>query len=138
MSSFRHSRRALLRSAAGTGLLLAGGFGLPAISRAADRPQISHGLQSGDVTGDSAVLWVRVDRPADLLVEVATSDSFVDARRLPPMHALPACGQAARGHAIEDLLIGRQALNQPHRSLTAGILGLINGLRGPPAAAVSA
>ncbi len=96
MSSFRPSRRGLLRGAAGSALLLSGGFALPAISRAADRPQISHGLQSGDVTADSAVLWARVDRPADLLIEVATTESFKDARRLPPLHALPTRGQAAK------------------------------------------
>ncbi len=96
MSSFRPSRRSLLRGAAGSGLLLAGGFAMPAISRAADRPQISHGLQSGDVTADTAVIWARADRPADLLVEVATSESFKDARRLPPVHALPARGQAGK------------------------------------------
>ncbi|GAB5467956.1 MAG: alkaline phosphatase D family protein [Rhodospirillales bacterium] len=96
MSSFRPSRRGLLRGAAGTSLLLAGGLALPAVSRAAERPQISHGLQSGDVTTDSAVIWARADRPADLLVEVATSDSFENAKRLPPVHALPARGQSAK------------------------------------------
>jgi len=87
------SRRSLLRGAAAGGLVLTG---LPAISRAADRPLVSHGLQSGDVTADSAMVWARADRPADMLVEVATTDSFRDARRLPPVHALPARGQAAK------------------------------------------
>jgi alkaline phosphatase D len=48
----------------------------PYLSRAADRPLITHGLQSGDVSGDSAVIWARADRPARLQVEAATSDSF--------------------------------------------------------------
>ena len=92
MSQVSLSRRGLLRGGA-AGLLLSG---LPAISRAADRPLVSHGLQSGDVTADSAMIWARADRPADMLVEVATTESFRNARRLPPVHALPARGQAAK------------------------------------------
>src|SRR3954452_2872439 len=34
-----------------------GGVAAPCISRAADRPLITHGLQSGDVSLDSAVVW---------------------------------------------------------------------------------
>jgi alkaline phosphatase D len=49
---------------------------MPAISRAADRPLITHGLQSGDVSANSAVIWARSDRPARMLVEAATTDSF--------------------------------------------------------------
>jgi alkaline phosphatase D len=48
----------------------------PYLSRAADRPLITHGLQSGDVSGDCAVVWARADRPSRMLVEAATSDSF--------------------------------------------------------------
>jgi alkaline phosphatase D len=48
----------------------------PAISRAADRPAISHGLQSGDVSLDSGMVWARADRPARMMIEVATTDSF--------------------------------------------------------------
>jgi alkaline phosphatase D len=48
----------------------------PYLSRAADRPLITHGLQSGDVSGDSAVVWARADRASRMHVEAATSDSF--------------------------------------------------------------
>src|SRR5262245_64268682 len=48
----------------------------PYLSHAADRPVITHGIQSGDVSLDSAVIWARADRPARMLAEVATSDSF--------------------------------------------------------------
>jgi alkaline phosphatase D len=44
------------------------------------RPALTHGVQSGDVTAESAVVWARGDRPARMLVEVATSDSFRHAR----------------------------------------------------------
>src|SRR5262249_27850396 len=58
-------------------------------SRAADRPRITHGLQSGDVTTDSGIVWARTDRPARMLVEAATSDSFRDILAGTYMDALP-------------------------------------------------
>lgn len=67
-------------------ILLAVGAALacPALSRAASRPILSHGLQSGDVTADGAILWTRSDRPARLMVEVAATPSFRDPRHLAP------------------------------------------------------
>jgi len=78
----RISRRRFLATAAAT-------LAAPYLSRAADRPQITHGLQSGDITFDSGVVWARADRPAQLLVDVATTESFADSRALPPIDALP-------------------------------------------------
>jgi alkaline phosphatase D len=46
-------------------------------------------VQSGDVTTNSGMVWARTDRPAQMLVEVATTESFKDARALPPINALP-------------------------------------------------
>ena len=40
------------------------------------RPQLPYGVQAGDVVGDRAVLWSRVDRPARMLVELSTTESF--------------------------------------------------------------
>jgi alkaline phosphatase D len=68
-------RKFLTSSAAGT-LALSGGLAMPALSRAADRPIISHGLQSGDIDATSGMIWARSDRPTRMHVEVATSDSF--------------------------------------------------------------
>src|SRR3954465_2134426 len=48
----------------------------PSISRAADRPQIAGGIQSGDVSDGSAVIWARADRPARMQVECSTVESF--------------------------------------------------------------
>ena len=79
------TRRAVLRGGAGlAGASLAGSGllgGAPAIAQA-NRPVFTHGVQSGDVTTSSGMVWARADRPARLLVEVATSDSFRNARRL--------------------------------------------------------
>jgi len=50
----------------------------------------------GDVTGDRAVVWSRTDRPARLVVEYATTESFRDARRVAGPAALPDTGFTAR------------------------------------------
>ena len=71
------TRRRLLTGFASTAAI-ATGIGKPFISRAADRPLITHGMQSGDVSIGSGVVWARADRPARMLVEVATTDSFKD------------------------------------------------------------
>ena len=46
------------------------------------RPGVPYGVQSGDVMSDRAIVWSRTDRPARLLVEWATTDSFRDASRV--------------------------------------------------------
>ncbi|HYV70942.1 MAG TPA: twin-arginine translocation signal domain-containing protein, partial [Pseudolabrys sp.] len=57
-------RRFMATSAAATALTTIGGIARPFVSRANDRPLITHGLQSGDVTADSGVIWARTDRPS--------------------------------------------------------------------------
>src|SRR5262245_3656370 len=46
------------------------------------RPAIAHGVQSGDVLADRAIVWSRTDRPARMIVEYSTTESFRDARRI--------------------------------------------------------
>ncbi|MGZ3408894.1 MAG: alkaline phosphatase D family protein [Xanthobacteraceae bacterium] len=71
------SRRALLRhGAAGLAGIATNSIAAPYLSFAASRPVISHGLQSGDVCSDGAVIWARTDRPARMLVEASTTESF--------------------------------------------------------------
>ena len=48
----------------------------------ADRPTVTDGVASGDVTADSAIIWSRTDRPAAMIVEYDTSDTFRDAKRV--------------------------------------------------------
>jgi len=83
------SRRLLLTGSSALAVSLAGGIAKPSISRAGSRPLISHGVQSGDVSGDGGVVWARADRPARMLVDVATTDSFKDIRHSLFMDALP-------------------------------------------------
>ena len=60
------------------------------------RPAIPYGVQSGDVTSDRAIVWSRTDRPARLLVEWATRDSFRDATRVAGPAALAESDFTAR------------------------------------------
>ena len=82
-------RRFLAVTAASTAISAVGGIARPYLSRAADRPVITHGIQSGDVTQDSAVVWARADRPARMLAEIATTDSFKTIHRAVFVDALP-------------------------------------------------
>lgn len=80
------SRRCFLATA-GTSVI--GTLAMPTLSRAADRPAVTSGVQSGDVGADGGVVWARADRPSQMLVEVATSESFANVQTLPPVAALP-------------------------------------------------
>ncbi|PRX47273.1 alkaline phosphatase D [Prauserella shujinwangii] len=79
------SRRAALRAGLlGSGVLATGALGAvpaPALVRR-DRPVLTHGVQSGDVSGHSAVVWTRADRPSRMLVEISRDPSFRRARRV--------------------------------------------------------
>src|SRR5947209_405432 len=87
-SSASLSRRALLHGI-GTSALGATGVFMPAVSRAADRPQLPQGVQSGDVDVSSAVMWARADRPSRLFFELAKTDRFNEIVRAVWVDALP-------------------------------------------------
>src|SRR5262249_31651886 len=71
------TRRRFLTTAASSAVMAAaGGIAKPALSRAPDRPGITHGGQSGDGCLDSAIVWARAGRPSRMLVEVATREDF--------------------------------------------------------------
>jgi alkaline phosphatase D len=99
-------RRFLATSAAATAFTAVGGIAQPFISRAGDRPKITHGVQSGDVAADSGMIWARADRPSRMLVEVATTESFQDARRVAYTDALPESDFTAK-MLIGDLPAGQ-------------------------------
>ena len=83
----------MLRSglALGTGVL-ASGVLTPSASAAGRRsapalvrsgvPELTHGVQSGDVSARAATVWARADRPSRLLVELAPDASFRQARTI--------------------------------------------------------
>jgi alkaline phosphatase D len=62
----------------------------------AARPATSHGSMVGDVAGERAIVWSRTDRPARILVEWSTRESFTDVRRQFGPAALPETGFTAR------------------------------------------
>ncbi|QDY68865.1 alkaline phosphatase D family protein [Qingshengfaniella alkalisoli] len=78
MPSIKITRRQALASS----VAFAGSLALPSFSRASTRPLITHGVQSGDVAHDGAVIWSRTDREANMVVEWATTESFSDVRRV--------------------------------------------------------
>jgi alkaline phosphatase D len=81
----------------------------PAFAQTAERlrPAVPYGVQSGDVTHHSAVVWSATDRPARLLVEYATSDRFTDANRIAGGVALSETGYMARA-VLTDLPAGEE------------------------------
>src|SRR5258707_4081641 len=82
-------RQLLVRSASTVALAGLGSIAKPYLSRAADRPGIACGIQSGDVAADSAVIWARADRPARMQVECSSTESFKTIIRAASADALP-------------------------------------------------
>ncbi|MDX2291267.1 MULTISPECIES: alkaline phosphatase D family protein [Streptomyces] len=77
------ARRSVLRGslAASAGIALGGG-GLAAPAFAlSGRPAAQWGVQTGDVTARSGLVWVRSDRPARMIVETSATESFRRVRR---------------------------------------------------------
>ena len=98
------SRRDALRLMTAAGIV--GGTGwrnalaqaaAPAIITAESaRPQMPYGVMSGDVTDRRAMVWSRVDRPARMIVDVATTESMSGARRIIGPAAFEATDYTAR------------------------------------------
>src|SRR5580704_6119950 len=82
-------RQLLTRSASTFALAGLGSVAKPCLSRAADRPQMACGIQSGDVDAGSAVVWSRADRPARMRVEYSTVESFATLLGAASRDALP-------------------------------------------------
>lgn len=77
MPSFPVSRRAFLGASTAA-------IALPGYLRAAAHgaPKITHGLQTGDVSHDGAVIWARADKPSLMEVEWSTTESFAVAHKV--------------------------------------------------------
>ena len=60
------------------------------------RPRIDFGVAAGDPIGGRAVVWAHVDRPARMVVEYSTHESFKDPRRVFGGVATPDTGLTAR------------------------------------------
>ena len=83
-----------------------GSLAAPAFSRAGQRPVVTHGVQSGDVSVNSGMVWARTDRPARMLIEAATTDGFKDIIHASFVDALPETDFTAKA-LIYDLPAGQ-------------------------------
>jgi alkaline phosphatase D len=118
----RPTRRAVLAS----GTAFAATLAMPALSRAASRPAFTHGVQSGDVDTSSGMIWTRTDRPAKVMMEVSTTESFDNAMTLPPLDALP-----ESDFAVKRLIDGLPSDQDIFYRFTAHDLSDINGTSEP-------
>src|SRR5262245_48391997 len=85
----------------------AGFFGVKALAAPESvRPAMPCGVASGDVSADGAVVWSKTDRPARMVVEYATTDSFRDARKIIGRAALDVSDYTARV-VLTDLAPGQ-------------------------------
>ncbi|MFI6052874.1 alkaline phosphatase D family protein [Streptomyces violascens] len=76
------NRRTVLKGslAASAGLALPTGLATaPAFARSG-RPSASWGVQAGDITASSGLIWARSDRPARMVVQTSATESFRRAR----------------------------------------------------------
>src|SRR6478736_1487413 len=129
-------RQFLVRS---TSSLAVASLAKPRISRAADRPQIAGGIQSGDVSDGSAVIWARADRPARMQVECATVESFKTIMASASRDALPDADFTAKLQ-LDDLPPGQDIFYRVRfDDIATGIAGesSIGHFRTAPAAGQS-
>ncbi|WAZ20100.1 alkaline phosphatase D family protein [Streptomyces cinnabarinus] len=83
MSHRPFGRRSVLRGslAASAALTLPAALGAAPAFALSGRPKAGWGVQTGDVTTDSGLVWVRSDRPARMIVETSATESFRNPRR---------------------------------------------------------
>jgi len=119
---FRPSRRAFLAGGTAFGASLA----MPSLSRASARPVFTHGVQSGDVDTMSGMIWTRTDRPARVMMEVSTTESFANARTLAPLNAMP-----TNDLAIKRMVTGLPSDQDIFYRFTAADLNDVNAISQP-------
>ncbi|CCK31695.1 alkaline phosphatase [Streptomyces davaonensis JCM 4913] len=83
MSHRPFGRRSVLRGslAASAALTLPTALGSAPAFALSGRPEAGWGVQTGDVTTDSGLVWVRSDRPARMIVETSATESFRNPHR---------------------------------------------------------
>ncbi|CAM3726964.1 alkaline phosphatase D family protein [Nocardiopsis tropica] len=103
------SRRSVLKAGAAGALLIPAGSLLAACGGSSStgagasssglvtgRPNLTHGIASGDPRTDGALIWARSDAPARMIVETASSESFSNARRFEGPQLDPSSDGAGR------------------------------------------
>jgi alkaline phosphatase D len=99
-------RRFVATAASSAAMIATGSVAKPYLSRAGSRPGITHGIQSGDVSIDSGVVWARADRAARMLVETSTTESFKTIRSAVFVDAMPETDFTAKA-LLEGLPAGQ-------------------------------
>jgi alkaline phosphatase D len=66
------------------------------VGAAGARPQVTHGVASGDVSADRAIVWSRADRPSRMVVQWDTTEAFRSPRTLRGPAATAETGFTAR------------------------------------------
>ena len=95
------NRRLFLKTGLAASAAVASSVRFPAISYASSRPEMTHGVQSGDISRNGAVIWGRADRPSMMHLSVSTSESFANEIKLPPSYSL-----ANHDYAVKRLITG--------------------------------
>ncbi len=90
------TRRSFLLTAGAGALATSSALAVPYYARRHGAPVFSHGVQSGDVDCSSGMVWARVDRPAEVTLEYSTTESFLNASRLPVEKATIASDNAVK------------------------------------------
>jgi alkaline phosphatase D len=133
IGSRRIDRRTFVRRSltAGASLLA------PAIVRSQTaRPSMPHGVGAGDVSAGRATIWSRSDRPARMIVEYSTTESFRDVRRVPGPAALEGTDFTAR-LTLSDLPAGQRifyrVVFQDLSDIRVGSDPLVGSFATPPA-----
>lgn len=114
-----------------SGLASLGTVAKPHLSRAADRPQIAGGIQSGDVCDGSAVIWARADRPPRMQVECSTVESFKTIIASASGDAVPATDLAAK-LLLNDLPSGQDIFYRVRFDDIATANPILIGRAAPP------
>ena len=95
-SAFKHSRRYFLQTAApavvgsisSIASILSHAQAPALVTSERLRPQLLHGVQSGDTTYNSSMVWARTDRESKMWVEWDTVEKFTNPRRISAPYAL--------------------------------------------------
>ncbi len=121
-------RQLLIRSGSTAALASLGTLAKPYLSRAADRPKLRCGIQSGDVSDDAAVIWSRVDRAARMQVECAADEKFKTILRAASSDALPSTDFTAK-LLIDGLPPGQDIFYRVRFESSDGLAGEARGGR---------
>ncbi|MFJ5548846.1 alkaline phosphatase D family protein [Streptomyces sp. NPDC093225] len=140
------ARRALLRGslAATAALTLPAPLAAAPAFALAGRPEARWGVQAGEVTAHTALVWARSDRPARMLVETSPTETFRHGRRLwygpllgpgtdftgtTALHGLPAGTQVHYRVLLADPDDPRRASRPVHGTFRTAPAGRRSGVR---------